>query len=382
MAQPPARRYGVLDAYRFLAALGVVLYHFENNLSPLRGPATDVLERFQSLVDFFFVLSGFVLMHSYAGGVTGIAAYRGFLRKRLARIYPLHLATLLLCAAIAGIVAVRHVPVRDGSLFALDQLPQNLLLIHAWGTVAAPGLNFPSWSISAEWFVYLLFPVFAAVVRRVGPVASLGLAAGCALATEAGRAGCGLRPGDLATFDFGMLRAVPSFLAGMAVCRIVEGRPATSLSWRIPHALAVLLLVLMLAKAPPFAIIALYPLLVGLIAIAERGGRPTRLASPLAVSLGNASFAIYMLHAFVEVACQRLLLKLGWTGAPALLVGAGLGTAVIVALGCVSYRVFESPLRRVLAGNRATPRRGEGVLDGGAATGYSHVHACLDQGSR
>lgn len=346
----PRHRYAVLDTYRFFAALGVVLYHFEGNLSPLRGRQTDVLDRFQTLVDFFFVLSGFVLMHTYGARIRTLGTYATFLRKRIARILPLQVATVMICVALAGLVAWRHIPVRDPAFIDLALAPQNLMLVHAWGTTHAPGLNFPSWSISAEAFVYLLFPLFAVLIGRIGPRAALVAALLGAILIEFFRASLGLRPGYLATFDFGMLRAVPTFLAGMAVCRLVEARPATPVSWHLPNALLAIVLMLMLVRAPIPLIVTFYPPLVGLIAAADRGGRPTHLASRSFVALGNASFAIYMLHTFVEVACVAVARKMGWTALPALYAITAVGTVIIVLCGLVSYKLFETPLRRLIGG--------------------------------
>lgn len=355
----PRTRYGVLDTYRFLAALGVVFYHFEGHLSPFRPQPSDVLERFQTFVDFFFVLSGFVLMHTYADRVRALPDYRDFLRKRLARIYPLHLATLAVCTAIALVVALRHVIVRDPSFFDVSQLPENLLLIHAWGTTDRPGLNFASWSISAEFFVYLLFPLFALLVARVRAAGALIAAAGFAVIVELVRAHLGLRPGWLATYDWGALRAVPSFVAGMATCAIVEARPPRPVRWIWPNALALLVLALALARAPTPVIILLYPPLVGLVAAAERGGRPTLLSSPICRRLGDASFGIYMLHSFVAIACVALVRHAGWSSLPALCAVAVGGALVSIALALASYRFFETPMRRWLGRTPARSARGD-----------------------
>lgn len=319
-----------------------------------------MLDRFQTLVDFFFVLSGFVLTHTYGARIATLGAYGDFLRKRVARIYPLQLATVLLCVIIAAFVAFRHIAMRDPALIDLDLVPWNLLLLQAWGTTSAPGLNFPSWSISAEAFVYLLFPLFALLLAFIGPVRTLLFAVATAVLIETVRALLGLRPEYLATFDAGMLRAVPTFLAGMAVCAIVESRPAKPVSWRYADALVVLILVLMLARAPIPLIVACYPLLVGLIAVADRGGRPTVLASRFFVGLGNASFAIYMLHTFVEIACVGVARKLGWTSLPALFAIAAAGSLVIVVIGLLSFRYFETPCRRWIAGPSRPKRESVG----------------------
>ena len=213
-----------------------------------------------------------------------MAAYRAFVRKRLARIYPLHLATIILFCAIGGLVVLLRIPVRDRSFFDLSLLPANLLLIHAWGIVDRTGLNIPSWSISAEWFVYLLFPLLAVMLRRSGAVLALLVAFGLAVAIESVRTAAGMPPGDIATIDFGNFRALPSFLAGMAVFVLVDAMPARRVPWRVAHGLALCVVVLMLVGASSWLIVALFPVLVGVIALAERGGEPTIFASRAGVA--------------------------------------------------------------------------------------------------
>lgn len=365
---PPRHRYAVLDSYRFIAALGIVAYHFAGHLAPFRGSPHGPLAGLQTLVDFFFVLSGFVLAHTYGTAIGSLADYRDFLRKRFARIYPLHAATLALCVIVFVVVRLAAVPVRDVSVIDMSVLLPNLLLVHAWGVTDHPGLNSPSWSISAEAFVYLLFPLFMLLARRLKPAPTIACAGLIAVVIEAARRSAGLPPGDLATFDFGMLRAVPMFLSGIAVHAFVATRPLARVSWLLPHALAASILALMVLEAPNAVMDLLYPPLVALVALAERGGAPTRLASPLAVRLGQASFAIYMLHTFVQIACVGLVRRAGWTSLPALWAVALGGTLVIVLLGLASFRFFETPARRWLNGttpaNASRPRAGRAATLG------------------
>ncbi len=344
---PP--RYCALDTYRFLAASGVVFYHFENHFRPLLANPTNTLERFSLFVDFFFVLSGFVIMHTYGARIATWRDYATFLRKRLARIYPLHLATLIIfCLIGVGVVAL-NISVRDRSFFDPSLLPANLLLVQAWGVTNHAGLNIPSWSISAEWFLYLLFPAFALYVRRGGAWPTLSLAAGLAISIELVRSWLGMRPGDDATFDFGNLRAVAPFLAGMAVCVIVSRANAVRVSWITAHATALAVLALMLAGAPPLLVIACFPLLVALLALAERDVPRSHFTSRAGVILGDASFAIYMIHTLFQVAAVIVARKLGLTSALALIALSLSTYAVIVLAGIASFRWFEDPLRRRLS---------------------------------
>ena len=156
---------------RGLAALAVCWGHY-----------TDVFARSLFLphthlgVDIFFLLSGFILYHVYGarfqGGVSW-SAFRSFLVRRLLRIYPLHLATLLMV-----LVLMRFALPDQGAW----HLALHLSLTHAWGLADQFVFNAPSWSISAEFAAYLAFPLMAVAVGwRLGRLALLGLAAGAAM---------------------------------------------------------------------------------------------------------------------------------------------------------------------------------------------------------
>ena len=341
-------RYHVLDTYRFLAAAGIVLYHFEAHFSPFMPGHVVRLEKFQYLVDFFFVLSGFVLMHTYGRRPQTWAGHADFLWRRFARLYPLHLATVLLCVLGAGLAVVLRLKLRDPSLIDLRLVPSNLLLIQAWGVNDHPGLDSPSWSLSAEAFVYILFPILVVGLRRTGILKGIAVAVAVAILTAVIRERCGLGDASRATYDFGNLRAVPAFLIGMAICEAVDRVAVRRLGWALPNGLGAILVALMLLGAPAPAILALLPLLVGAVAAAERGGAPTMLASPAFVMLGNASFAIYLIHSFFQVASVSVVRALGWTGPAGLAIVATGCFLAIVAAGVVSYHHFELPMQAYL----------------------------------
>jgi len=149
-----------LTGIRFYAALLVYVYHVVLTIpgvnalsgSSLFSNAADVG------VSFFFVLSGFILTYNYADVFPdGISAanYTRFVWDRLTKIYPVHFLTLLLVLPIA--IFSPHLP--------LDwrAVPLHLLLLQCFWPSSTPAfsgyLNVPSWSISCEWFFYLLAPV-------------------------------------------------------------------------------------------------------------------------------------------------------------------------------------------------------------------------------
>ena len=212
------RQLAALTSLRFFAAYWVVLHHLDDGLRPNIDAYTGLLRKGYLAVDVFFILSGFILSHVYwADGVSGRLDYWNFLSKRLARIYPMHITTMALMGLLVGIGAVTGLPV-DATAHA-DAVAANLLLIHAWGTTTGLSWNAVSWSISAEWFAYLLFPVMLAVALRfrARPLALVGLAIGWLLVQ-----GFLVRKiGGVGLFhlkdNYAILRIAPEFCLGCAL---------------------------------------------------------------------------------------------------------------------------------------------------------------------
>ncbi len=345
---PPRERYLVLDTWRYVAAAGVVFYHYENHFQPYLSAPSHVLGRFTYLVDFFFILSGFVLMHTYGSTVSDWRSYGRFMQKRFARLYPLHLLTTLAFLAVALAALVFKIPMRDPQSFDAGLSLPTLSLLHAWGFTSHPGLNFPSWSISSEFFVYFCFPFLAALLVRTRPMIFILGAIAFIAVMHAVRTNLGMRPWTEATFDFGMLRAVPTFMTGMALYAIVSALPRIRISWWLVHAFMVGILAAMLAQAHPLVIIGSFPFAVALIAMAERGGDKTVLARPAFAALGDTSYGIYMLHSMVQIASLVLVRKFQLTSVPELICVAVAGTILATLLAIASYHWFEMPARKWL----------------------------------
>jgi hypothetical protein len=178
-----------LTILRAFAAWWVVIYHFKR-----MSPFTDGLDVFALRsgwigVDVFFVLSGFVLAYVYGPEIESQNfEFWQFLVKRFARIYPAHLFTLALMLAMIAATVIIHARTSLASELSPDPSSNydpmrtvlaQLLLIHAWGIDKIGHFNAPSWSISAEWFAYLIFPVIAPALLRLSPRRALavGLAA-------------------------------------------------------------------------------------------------------------------------------------------------------------------------------------------------------------
>lgn len=174
-----------ITALRGIAALLVCLHHYSSMFLPETGKIasqyTDFILNGYMWVDFFFILSGFVLTHVYHQTFTSTLhgmQYRKFMLARFARIYPLHIFTLLVLVGVELVELVQYVlqhgvphlisvwPYGESQLVftgATDprEFIKNLFLIHSLTpSPIESSWNHPAWSIGTEWIAYFLIPVW------------------------------------------------------------------------------------------------------------------------------------------------------------------------------------------------------------------------------
>jgi peptidoglycan/LPS O-acetylase OafA/YrhL len=356
------RRFVILDFYRYLAAVGIVLFHAEEI-----APGTIVrfhLDNLGFFVDFFFILSGFVITHAY--GETGLAmsSYRAFILRRVARIYPLHLVTTAFYVATA-----LALPRMTGG-FSLTDLGVHLTLTQGWGVLDHIALNGPSWSISAELFCYLLFPFFIPLIRRL-PGAATVLAAALLYGVLSAPWPFWDHDGMFgAYYDFGMLRALPSFLLGCGVYRLHQSFafavPAPLKMWA-GAALFVCATALMILGQNPYLVLAVFALSILLTASGERDGVVRPRLARACEWLGDCSYALYLVHYRLLVLVAAPLWA--FSGLPMWLMPAWL-VLTLIALTMLARVIFvsiERPARRALLRRMERPHAIQSTGIGGVA---------------
>ena len=287
----------VLTSLRGLAALAVVVMHFSATAQTLTSaPIPSLVPRGHMAVDFFFVLSGFIMSYTYAASfVSGRrGAYSDFLARRLARILPLHVFVILLVTiGAAASVALTGANVFFYSDSFLRDFVANLLLLPGLGF----GTNFngPSWSISTEMIAYLLFPMLVGAVFSRSRVftaisACTALVFLILLALR--------RPRLELSYDGApesLVRCLTEFFLGMVAYRAYAG---AHLRWLATDGAAVALsaaciVSLLLRIDLPAAL--LFPFLV--LAYATNRGHAGRiLEMRLPYFLGMISYSIYLIH--------------------------------------------------------------------------------------
>lgn len=330
----PALRFEALDSWRGLCALWVVLYHFR---AVSHVYDWDWVRHGDLAVDFFFVLSGFVISHAYGGKLVDGADRFRFLIRRFGRLYPLHFATLaavfLMELGRWGVSqGVGHPigrPAFTGDTDLLT-LPANLALVHAWGFLREFTWNIPSWSISVEWALCLAYAALSLLRRPFLVVLVLAV----------GGFGVSVWMGTLPAFPFeghsALARGVYGFFLGVLVYRLFGF--LTARGWALPGwlewfapillALTVLFKGWQIDAAPTLLFAALVLIFAG-----QSGPISRLLIRRPFLFLGEISYSIYLVH---------YVLVLAVFGAVAVL-GATLGFDGIVEQGRFKAQVVAMP---------------------------------------
>lgn len=335
-----------LDLLRIASSYLIIIYHFQSQMS-LGTASAGVrarLDGFTLAVDLFFFISGFVINSVYTGRVSDRRAFRRFMEKRVARLGPLHWATLAVFAGFGLLNAMGHLPSNHPELYDARCAIPNLLLLHAFGFCQSLTFNYVSWSISAEMGMYLMFPLLALIAgsRYLPLIAAAGIIV--ALTVMAKLLGSSWLDWS---FDFGVLRALPSFLLGMIA---FHHRARLAL---VPRAAMWLLLACsafigasLLQCPKPL----LLPLVYGiaLLGIAASEQPSSRLARQLA-PLGQLTYSLYMLHPLVQTVLLTgigaTLLRLQGLAMTLFVLGAMI---LMLPIAWLSLVLFERPARQWL----------------------------------
>lgn len=370
-----------LTGLRAFAAGWVVIHHFWA-LTPsahwfVVEPIRPLLATGWLGVDLFFVLSGYVMAHTYLhkmGDRPRMRTAVDFYWNRLCRVWPMWAVVTL---GFTGFLVLKHLTVGGQHLHegaqptvGLLSLLEQLLMVQVWDSPFpyATGSVGPGWSLSAEWLAYCVFPLVVVLLYRLRrlPAVVLGTLAVLAMVPFAAQVV------SEASHDFAWswaVRIAGGFLAGalasLCVRRISAGpRTARRATFVAGAAICQVLVVIWWAvqDGGDYAGIAVvvFPVLVGALALAD-GGVARWLSVEWVVLGGRISFALYLVH--------ECIFEVFWTGMDVLPVlgpesrwqalAAPLVLVSTVPAAYLLWRYVEEPsrkaMRRVVRREQATP---------------------------
>lgn len=333
-----AEHFPALTGLRFILALWVILHHLTGPGQHLEAAALALPYPLYALirggylaVTTFFVLSGFVLARRYPVDLWSCNRLLDYGAGRIARVYPVYLLSLAMVAPFI---------LADGTSGKGAYLAAHLTLLQGWLGHIPVNWNTPAWSLSCEMFFYLSFPLAAAFLLRLQ---WRGIFAAGVFAIALTRVLWAVGVSD----EIKPLIHLSDFLMGVAASRAVDLMRATERAprgaWLYGPALLLSgTLIAYPALLPPRVDLntALRPLNAAiLIGFALGGGWPARtLSLPVAVYLGKASYAMYILHV------PLMWWYLRWVKDFSATIYIG-GVIVVSAL---VYRAIEEPANRYL----------------------------------
>jgi peptidoglycan/LPS O-acetylase OafA/YrhL len=317
-------------------------------------------------VNFFFVLSGFILVYTYDGLRLSAAK---FWWARFARIYPAYVLSLIVAAPFF-FFAIHNL---DLPFFAWSKehfalaCVLTLTLLQSWVPQAALTWNSVCWSLSVEAFFYLVFPL---ALLRSKKLSEKGLLV-CLIAfwLASFSFACSyihfhpdgidkINSGETNLFwknvlSFNPLVRLPEFLVGMFAGRLFlarssEKQPGTILIIAGLLGFAVVILLAPHIPNPILSVGILSPAFAAIIYGASQQPKWTSfLAFPVLVLLGEASYSLYLLHSLV---ITRIFDSLSYWNRPLRIAGC-LVAAIFISI--IAYRLVEAPARRFLRHQKA-----------------------------
>jgi len=354
----PKPRFVALDGWRGICALLVAVH----NLQYVKAPSF-VVHSFL-FVDFFFVLSGFVITHTYGQALQSGFSPGAFLLRRFGRLWPLHIVLLMVFVSLELLKTMAGNALQMSFQSPSFQPPnsaiaifRNVLLIQAVGDHTNLSWNVPSWSISTEFWVYALFALIYLISPKRSPsvllIGAMVLFAATVIALSV--------PDFLASnTDYAFFRCCFGFFAGHLTYRAWTVGGQKLFAGTLAELSAIAAIVIFVCIAGDDASSMMAPVVFGFAVWAfanENGAISKMLMARPFVQLGVWSYSIYMVHWLLRTAIKVIVAALS---------GKSMGTqsplegidgnwtmiaitvaylVAVVAVSAITYRLIEAPGR-------------------------------------
>lgn len=337
------------EGLRGVAALLVVLYHV---------PHLHAFSLFKAgylAVDLFFVLSGFVISMNYVGHLQSTADVREFAIARIARLMPLLVASYLIYFLVANAVAPT-----DGQRWLLPSVADVMATLSMTFGLGLPHVivyNFASWSISTEFYNYLVFALLCLLLqgrrrRRAYAFLTLSVVAGaCVLAIDlVHHCGHGKACMDNVASPGAMVRCTFGYFAGCFAFDLSK-RPAVVALLSRP----VVSIVLALSLAYAICLSTIYgiaafgvPVLSALLIVSlstDAGPVSVLLRAAAPQALGRLSYSLYLMHMPLLLIFER---RLSEASGLAFVAELALFLVVLLIAAQATFRIVEHPGRKFI----------------------------------
>ncbi len=361
--------FGALDGFRGLLAVFVAIFHtfwythindtaFFNN-----GPV---------IIDLFFVFSGFLMYRLYHNKLSSAEQAGAFLKRRFARLYPIHIVMLLVFLAFAIARIAAHniglsvhepgeiLPFQAGAAEGFHSLLSHVTMTHSMGVHDSLSFNAPSWTISVELFAYF---VFVLMFLRCPPTKAQHFGA-ISLGVVLIYWGLSrVKPNMDITYDYGFFRCLAGFYTGV-IASWVYGRLLPKMNKKIKNNISLSMTCVELLTLSAFVVFVIYMpgklqffvapfAFVFVLVFSFDGGLVSQFMSrSLFRYLAKISYSVYMIHAifaavffiFGERLMPVIMTPGSWAGDVYLIVY----LAVVLGASHLTWRYIECPGQKLV----------------------------------
>jgi peptidoglycan/LPS O-acetylase OafA/YrhL len=346
VAPAQTRQLPMLTGIRALAAMLVLGFHINFYFPEIHLKAhIAFLERGNLGVDLFFILSGFIITHVYFFKLARPtrAAAAVYIWHRFIRIYPVHVVVLLALAVTVKLLSLRGITPGHPEAWQVSDFFRNLALLQVWSYNWSRGWNEPAWSISAEWFAYLVFLGLAPLLLRLRSAIS-ALVAACGILIAA--TGILWTVHEHLSHSHPLFRVTVEFACGASLCRARQ-IDKLFLSARTEAPALLLFGLFLIAASTTLNDSLLIGILASMIFFSASSCTSYLLGSRVLVWLGEISYSIFMLHYPVLITFRHLVDRFLPHAPPFML--PMIATALVVAVigsATIMYKLVEHPARQ------------------------------------
>ncbi|MBS1932368.1 MAG: acyltransferase [Bacteroidetes bacterium] len=359
-----------LTPLRGIAALLVAIFHFEMAIARfVPAQQTMFFEKSYLMVDLFFIMSGFIIFHVYRESFLDAIKkenLKKFIVARFARIYPLHIFSLLLLVIL--VIAFSPAGTYPNRIEDPSAILTNVFLLQSYYIHNIFTWNIPAWSISAEWISYMMFPLLALFIgkkKRLSVVVLIVLVITAYLSImfllprkNPMNPAIPVPHNINTTYDYGFLRGIAGFITGMSMYILYQSSTAKKIFQKdvtVLFSLILLVLAMHFAVSDGYCII-LFAAIV--IAFACNGGYLHKICNNRILQyLGLISYSIYLMQIFLQEPFSKGLRLPG-------VIGLGRGKQniaffpglmyciiyllLLVAISSLTYYCIEQPCRKFI----------------------------------
>lgn len=305
-----------LDGLRGLFSIAVVLYHYPIDYLPFEIGNNFMVKNSKLFVDFFFVLSGFVISLCYCNKIDSLTQFSSFMKKRLIRLFPLLFFTVtvyLIFKIFLNIYKPEYLQSIDSLGHLLYLYLDTILFLNSTPLLGPDArINGPSWSVSAEMISYIVFGLVVLFSNNKNRNRIFLVILGLSLCFS-------IYKGEyFSVGNFGFVRGVICFITGYFVWFFSKNNFKVSDFWEVIFVPMLVLIFYIFDYIPKDTIkqffgMSIVPLFFGisiLFFLKTNGYLSVFLRTKPMKFLGDISFSIYLNHMIFVLVVPKMILKI------------------------------------------------------------------------